>query len=517
MRAQHFLIEQIGLRRRSDRWIVHEAAEQDHLAKIRRRLRQRHRITRRVGPRGPQHARMPRMPDLMSQRDHVMHRAMEGHVNALLMHELRSGAKRARALPCPRLRFDPSLREHFTKVSAQFRIRRAERAIHRRAGFVPGELFFIRRGDLRCLEVKVVQRGCFLNLRRFADRAPWQLDVRVNGLQHRIERRTAHRAVKERRVEEVQPTATAIKTVPRACDAIQRRRERDRVLVPRLLPIAKRRLAQLAVRFGHQGASARHRHRFRVPVRELHGELHLASQRVVKPTPRVQAVHVQICRQRFHFGAHLPLPLGAHPRHRMLRVLQSGLREHFRKRLITQRRQRRLQRGLQLHRLRLQRRNPRLIRLHRLIVRIICRQAAEKGRQMPDPVAQRFQIPDHSHHRRRIAGQRRCPGLQSLHIPHQRRFEVLIVRLAKTREPGNERPAVRSGSESHACPLRKTSPPRQTFLPWASLIAFDLDAQAAGILPYLINSHEICSRLSPALSLVPRGESDHGGECEAGE
>ena len=82
--------------------------------------------------------------------------------------------------------------------------------IDRGAGLVPGEFFFIGRGDLRCFEVEVMQCGRALQLGGLAQSTAWQFDVRMNRLQHRIKRFAAHRAIKQRRVEEVRQTTATV-------------------------------------------------------------------------------------------------------------------------------------------------------------------------------------------------------------------------------------------------------------------------------------------------------------------
>jgi hypothetical protein len=67
---------------------------------------------------------------------------------------------------------------------------------------------------LRGFEVEVVEGGGALELRGFAEGAAGQLDVRVDGIEHGIERLAAHRRVKERRIEEMGLAAFLIEAEP---------------------------------------------------------------------------------------------------------------------------------------------------------------------------------------------------------------------------------------------------------------------------------------------------------------
>jgi len=105
-------------------------------------------------------------------------------------------------------------------------------------------------------------------------RTAWQLDVRVDGLQHGIQRLAAHRAIEERRVEEVrQPTAghTSSSRVPAM--PFKPAASVDGMIVPRLSgPSWKAASRKLAVRLRHQGAPARHRHGLGVPSGKIIGK-----------------------------------------------------------------------------------------------------------------------------------------------------------------------------------------------------------------------------------------------------
>ena len=246
---------------------------------------------------------------------------MPGHVDALLAFQQRARAEGTRALASPGLRFDPALPQHVAKVMAQPWISGGEGLLHGGARLVPGERLLFRCCHLRRLQIKVMQGRGALQPRRRAQRPARQFDVRVDRLQHGIERSAAHRPVEQRRVEKVRNAAPGVQTQTRAGDAVERRRQRVRMVRPGLLPGMKRRLAQPPVRLRHQRPPTRHRHRFRVPVGEGHVEGHLAAQRVVEPSPGMQPVHVQVRRQRLHRRRHLMRALLTHAPHRVLRIL----------------------------------------------------------------------------------------------------------------------------------------------------------------------------------------------------
>ncbi|MFO1440487.1 MAG: hypothetical protein U1F81_19365 [Verrucomicrobiaceae bacterium] len=131
MRLQHLLVEQVGFRGLSDTGIIHEAGKQNHLAEIGSRLGQRHRHRAAKDLRRTQHAGMPRVADLMRERDHVMHGLMNGHVNLPVLLELRAGAERAGSLARPRLRLDPAIFASISRKWPRARIRGAEGLIDR--------------------------------------------------------------------------------------------------------------------------------------------------------------------------------------------------------------------------------------------------------------------------------------------------------------------------------------------------------------------------------------------------
>jgi len=159
----------------------------------------------------------------------------------------------------------------------------------------------------------------------------------------------------------------------------------------------KRRLAQLAIRLGHQGSPTRHLYILDVPIGKGHVELHLACERVVEPAPGVQTIHIQICRERLHLRFHLLLAFGPHATHRVLGLLERGVNQHRREVMLAERGQDRLQGRVEFRVLRMQRRHPSLVRLHRLIVCIVGRRATQISRQVAKPLAKSLKIIDHAH------------------------------------------------------------------------------------------------------------------------
>ena len=176
-----------------------------------------------------------------------------------------------------------------------------------------------------------------------------------------------------------------------------------------------------------------------------HLKLHLARQRVIEPSPGMQAVYIEIRRQGLHLCLHLVLPLVAHALHRVLGILQRRISEQRRKCVIAQSRQCGTQRGHELGAFSFQCRNPRLISLHCFVVRIVRRQAAEIGREMAEAITQRLQRVDHASDFSGVTAESGGLRLERINIANEHRFEVGVVRFAEAGEPGLKGPAVRSG------------------------------------------------------------------------
>ena len=160
----------------------------------------------------------------------------------------------------------------------------------------------------------------------------------------------------------------------------------------------------------------------------------------------MQAVHIEIGGQRFHLRLHLMLPFVAHALHRVFGILQGGIGKQHLERRLAQSSKRRTERGHELGAFSLQRRNPCFIRLHRFIIRVVRRQAAEISGEMAKAIAQRFQRVDHVGGFQGVTAERRSLRFERFDVADEHGFEFSVVRVPEAGEPGFEGPAVGGGS-----------------------------------------------------------------------
>ena len=207
--------------------------------------------------------------------------------------------------------------------------------MHDAACVVPGDLQIRRRRDLRGLQIKEMQRRP-LQFRRRHHCPPGNVDPVANRRDHGVERPPRKPGVKQRLIQKMPQPPPLVKAQPSARDAIQRRGKRIPMRLPRRLPARKRRRPQSPIRTRHQRSPHRHRRRLDTPIGICHRKLKSPAECLIQPPPGVQAVDIEIRRQRLMLRRHEMPPLLPHPPHGIRRPGQRRIVQERLRRLIGQ-------------------------------------------------------------------------------------------------------------------------------------------------------------------------------------